>query len=80
MAVNHYISVDNFNAICVLLPQSESISYLPCHALRPAVQNGTLVQLDVACQPQQACCQLLCHKNKWLPPFADAFIKQITAQ
>jgi len=79
-AVNHYISVDNFNAICTLLPQSESISYLPCHAMSTAVKDGAVVQLDVAHQTQFACCQLLCHKNKWLPAFAEAFIAEISGQ
>ncbi len=80
MTVSHHISVDNINAICALLPQGRSISYLPCHTLRSAVQAGSLVHLDVSHQPLQACCQLLYHKSKWLSPFAQAFIDGIAGQ
>ena len=78
--VNHFISVDNFNAIRALLPQSESISYLPCHTLAPDVAAGTLVQLDVAHETRFACCQLLHHKSKWLSPFMEHFIYLVAAQ
>ena len=79
-SVNHFISIDNFNAIRALLPQSQSISYLPCHTLADDTARGTLAQLDVDHETRFACCQLLHHKGKWLSPFMEHFIRLISAR
>jgi len=80
ISLHHSVLVDNIAAICALLHDGKSLTFLPEYALKDALASGRLCKLDVDFPTQFYYSQLLCHRNKWISPFMARFISCIQEQ
>lgn len=69
--------IDNTSAIIKLLKKGLGISFLPEYAVQESVINNELVIIDVEDCSIQLWIQLFYHKDKWLTPQMESFIKLI---
>jgi len=75
--LRHPVTVDDIEAICLLLPNEQSISFLPEYSLTDKLKCGKIIKLDVDIPPQIFYSQLIYHKNKWLSPYMERFIDMV---
>lgn len=73
--LRHPVMVDNIGIIMQLLPNEQSITFLPEYSLKEKLQRGDICKLDVDIKPQTYYSQLIYHKNKWLPQYMQVFIQ-----
>ena len=69
--------IDNTSAIIKLLKKGLGISFLPEYAVQESITNNELVIIEVEDCSIQLWSQLFYHKDKWLTPQMDSFIKLI---
>lgn len=69
--------IDNTSAIIKLLKKGLGISFLPEYAVQESLLNNELVIIDVEDCSIQLWIQLFYHKDKWLAPQMESFIKLI---
>lgn len=71
------VEVDSTVAIAELVEQNMALAFLPEYSVRKQLEQKRLVQLDIALEPQYYYSQILCHKNRWLPPFLEKLIEKL---
>lgn len=76
-ALHASVEVDSTLVIAELVKKGMGLAFLPEYSVRTQLQEGTLVRLDAALEPQMYYSQILCHKSRWLSPFMAGFIEQI---
>ncbi|MEC1715145.1 LysR family transcriptional regulator [Schinkia azotoformans] len=69
--------IDNTSSIIKLLKKGLGISFLPEYAVQESLINNELVIIDVEDCSIQLWIQLFYHKDKWLTPQMESFIKLI---
>jgi DNA-binding transcriptional LysR family regulator len=69
--------IDNTSAIIKLLKKGLGISFLPEYAVQESLFNNELVIIEVEDCSIQLWGQLFYHKDKWLTPQMESFIKLI---
>lgn len=69
--------IDNTSAIIKLLKKGLGISFLPEYAVQESLINNELVIIDVEDCSIQLWIQLFYHKDKWVTPQMESFIKLI---
>jgi len=75
MAIQPLFVIDNTSAIIKLLKKGLGISFLPEYAVQESLSNNELVIIDVEDCSIQLWIQLFYHKDKWLTPQMESFIK-----
>lgn len=74
------IEVDSTIAIASLLQKHRGLALLPEYSVRKQLDEGSLVKVDVALEPQVYYSQILVHKNHWISPFAEKMMEEIRAK
>lgn len=75
--VNLRIIVNNTNAICQVVQQSDSIAYLPAYSVKQRVEEGALRILHTNIPTQEYYIKVVSRKNKWIDPYTEDLIETI---
>ena len=78
LTLNSSVLIDNIVAIAALLHDGQSITFLPEYSLINEIEKGELIKIDVDIASQTYYSQLIYHKNKWIAPYMESFIKLIS--
>lgn len=71
------LEVDSTAVIARLLPQGQSLAFLPEYSVAGALSLGNLVRIDTDLEEQTYYSQILCHKSRWISPFMERLIADI---
>lgn len=71
------IEIDSVAALIELVKKGMGFAFLPLYAVKKQTEKGELTVIDVDYPVQTYFSQILCHKNRWLSPFAKGFIRLI---
>ncbi len=71
------IEIDSVAALVELVKKGMGVAFLPEYAVKKLTDKGELTVIDVDYPKQTYFSQILCHKSKWLSPFAKGFIRLI---
>ena len=77
LSVHHAVEVDNTKAIADLVAQGMGCAFLPGYSVMKDVQAGRLAELAVDTEPQTYYSQIVCHRNKWVPPYQAGLVELI---
>lgn len=77
LTLRHSVMVDNLPAIARLLEDEQSITFLAEYAMEEELTAGKVALLDVDIPMQSYFSQILYHKNKYLAPYMESFIRHI---
>jgi DNA-binding transcriptional LysR family regulator len=72
-----FLEMDNLNIVLKLLKKGMGVSFLPEYVVTEEVGNGEINILDVTDCDVELCSQVVYHKNKWVTPQMDFFMKLI---
>ncbi len=75
MEIRPVLEIGNTETIIHLLEEGVGVSFLPLFSVKKAIKHGTLSRIQTDIPTIQMCSQLLYHKNKWVTPQMQAFIK-----
>ena len=71
------VEVDSVAVLVDLVKKGMGLAFLPGYAVKKQVESGQLSVVDVDYPTQTYYSQILCHKSRWLSPFAKGFINLI---
>lgn len=71
------LEVDNVNGIIELVKNGMGVSFLPEYIINASVTSGELVELDVDGCDTELWSHVAYHRNKWVTPQMELFIKLI---
>lgn len=71
------IEIDSVAALIELVKKGLGVAFLPEYSVKKLTEKGELTIIDVDYPVQTYFSQILCHKNRWLSPFAKGFIRLI---
>lgn len=72
-----FLETGNTDMIVRILLEEGGISFLPQYVVQPAIRAGQLAALDLDCPPMEMWSQLVYHKNKWITPQMEIFIRML---
>jgi len=75
--VHDTIIVNSVIAIIDLLSHTEGITFLPEYSVASYISQGILSYIHADIEDQYFYSQVLCHKSKWISPFAEYMITLI---
>lgn len=78
LEVQPILEIGRTDLIVSILEAENAVSFLPDFVARDKVNQGTLVQLDVADFEVDIWQQLIHHRNKWISRALDIFIKYVS--
>ncbi len=71
------VEVDSVAVLIDLVKNGMGIAFLPEYAVKKQVEQNLLTKIQVDYPAPIYYSQILCHKNRWLSPFAKGFIELI---
>lgn len=77
MTIPHLTQINNTNAICQVVQQSDSIAYLPAYSVKQRVEEGALRILHTNIPTQEYYIKVVSRKNKWIDPYTEDLIETI---
>lgn len=77
LTAKHLSQINNTNAICQLVQQSDSIAYLPAYSVKQQVDDGMLRILETNIPKQEYYLKIVSRKNRWIDPFTEGMIETI---
>lgn len=77
VVLHHAMELDNTKAILELVSKGTGCAFLPGYSVTRAVEDGRLTELDVDVEPQTYFSQIVCHRNKWAPPYQTGLVELI---
>ena len=75
MEIRPVLEIGNTETIIHLLEEGMGVSFLPLFSVEKAIKQGSLSRIQTDIPTIQMCSQLLYHKNKWVTPQMQAFIR-----
>lgn len=72
-----FLETGNTDMIVRILLEEGGISFLPQYVVQPAIRAGQLAALDLDCPSMEMWSQLVYHKNKWITPQMEIFIRML---
>ena len=72
-----FLETGNTDMIVRILLEEGGLSFLPRYVVQPAIRAGQLAALDLDCPPMEMWSQLVYHKNKWITPQMEIFIRML---
>ena len=77
MEISPILEMGNTNLICELVKANVGISFLPDFVTEKAVQEGSIVRLNVENFEVNVWKQILYHRNKWMAKQMDVVLEHI---
>ena len=75
--IHNSVIINNIAAIIHMLVRNNSVSFLPQYFVAQYINQGDLSQINIDMGEQYYYSQVLCHKSKWISPFAKDMISLI---
>lgn len=75
LTIKPIMEIGDTEAILHLLKKGVGVSFMPMYAVQDSIEKGLLSQVQTAMPALRMWSQLLYHKNKWVTPQMNAFIK-----
>lgn len=72
------IEIDSIVAVTHMVKNNMGLGFLPECALKDLLESGKLAKVDARMEKQVYYSKILCHKNRWVSPFMESFIKEIS--
>jgi len=74
-----FISIDSTHGVASYLAEHPGTAFLPEYSLGSQLENGTLRRIDADVTDQYYYTQVLTYRDKWIPPYASAFLDAVCA-
>lgn len=77
VSIQNLMQINNTNAICQLIRNSDSVAFLPAYSVKQRVEKGVLKILRTNIPTREYFIKILSRKNKWIEPYMEDMIKAI---
>lgn len=72
------VEVDSTVAIAALVQKNMALAFLPEYSVQKQLESQILLRVDVDLEPQTYYSQILCHRKRWMSPFMEKMIEEIS--
>ena len=76
-SLKNSVEIDSVYVITEFVKKGMGLAFLPEYSVSKQLKEGSLVKINADIPPQTYYTQILCHKNRWISPFMQAFIDMI---